>query len=29
MGVRGRFWGFLGVVDEAILFEVGLFFSVA
>ncbi len=29
MGVRGRFWGFLGVMDEAVLFEVGVFLSVA
>ena len=29
MGVRGRFGGFLGVVVEAFVVEVGVFVSVA
>ncbi len=29
MGGGGRFRGFLGVVDEAVIFEVGVFVSVA
>ncbi len=29
MGVRGRFWVFLCVVDEVVIFEVGVLVSVA